>query len=93
MAQVRPSDLLKALARMGFWGRDGGNHTVAVYVLDGRKTRIRTVVDRHNRPFGDNMISEFTRQLGLEGKEFDDFISGSMTPEEYRRLVTSRGKV
>lgn len=93
MAQVSPDGLLKALARMGFWGRSGGSHMVLVYVMNGRKTRIRTVVDRHGRPYGDGRISEYARQLGLEKDEFDQFLDGSMSPEQYRDLVMARGRI
>jgi len=66
---------------------------VLVYVMNGRKTRIRTVVDRHGRPYGDGRISEYARQLGLEKDEFDQFLDGSMSPEQYRDLVMARGRI
>jgi hypothetical protein len=93
VSQITPDDLLKALARMGFWGRTGANHTVLVYVVDGRKTRIRTVVDRHGKPFGEARISDYVHQLGLERAEFDRLMDGTMTPDEYKGIVVSRGRI
>jgi hypothetical protein len=93
VAQLSPRDLLKALARMGFQGREGRRHTVCVLVLDGKKTRVRTVVDRHGRDFGENRIKDYAGQLGLERDEFDRFVGGDMDRTEYERLVTERGKI
>lgn len=93
MSQVSPGELLKALGRIGFWGRDGANHIILVYVLDGRKTRVRTIVDRHGRPFGEGRISDYCRQLGLDRDQFERLLNGQMSPEEYRRIVLTLGKV
>ena len=93
MAQLSPSELLKALGRMGFRGREGRGHTILVLVVNEKKTRIRTMVDRHGRDYGEGRIKDFANQLGLERDEFDLFLDGTMKPEEYVRLVTERGKV
>lgn len=92
MTQISPNELLKVLAKLGFKGRQGGNHTILFYVLDGKKTRIRTVVDRHGRDFGDGRMSSIAREIGLERAELDRAIDGQMTEAEFVKIVKARGK-
>lgn len=94
MGQATADELLKALAKMGFGGRRGkGSHTIHVYMVEGKKSGVRTVVADHGRPFGEGRMADYAEQLGLTRDELDQFISLEMTPEEYRAKLIERGKI
>jgi len=76
-----------------FFGKEGKRHTLVFFVVDGRKTGIHTLVDRHGRDFGDARISSIASELGLTRDEFDRVLAGDMTAVEYTSLVVNKGKV
>ena len=63
------------------------------HTIDGMRTGVRTKMSHGEREVGENLLHMMARQLHLNRRELDDFVSGAMTKEEYVVLLRSRGVI
>ena len=92
MSPRRTRDLAAALLRKGF-GRDNTHHEMYWLYVGGKRTSVRTRISHGAREYGDSLLGQMARQLGLTRSEYDDLIECPMGGTEYVRLLTERGRI
>ncbi len=81
-----------ALTSKGF-PQDNSHHEMYWLYHDGKKTSVRTRISHGATEYGDNLLGQMARQVGLTRPEFSDFIACPMTAARYTALVTERGRI
>ena len=90
MSSFPAARIRSALSSKGF-RLDETHHSLYWLTVAGRKRSIRTRVSHGTRDYGDNLLAQMARQMGLRRRELDEFISCPMTYETYVELLIERG--
>lgn len=86
---LKTKDIKTSLCKKGFV-EDNNNHKKLNFLLDGKKTRMRTQYSHGKNEVGEPLISMMARQIGLTKKQFIDLVSCSLSEEEYCLLVKEK---
>lgn len=81
-----------ALRRKGFEERQGSHYFYHLYV-DGKKTRVHTMVSHGDREIGDKLIKDMSKELMLPKAEFLRLVKCSLSGEEYVAFLRAEGKI
>ncbi len=73
MSVRKTRELRRALTAKGF-RQDNTHHEMYWLYLGSRKTSIRTRISHGSKDYGDNLLGQMARQLGLARADFDDLI-------------------
>ena len=93
MAEYSTSDFINALLKKGFV-QDNTHHTMFWYYLGERKTSVRTRTSQGEKKFGDGLLSERRKQIGLSSKkQMQDFIECPLEKEDMKRILVESGRV
>lgn len=85
-------DVRGCFSRKGFEKHEGGRHEKYYHTDDGGRSDVLTVLSRQS---GGTTVSlqlqgSIARQLKLSIAQFQEFVSCSISKEEYRDIVKSR---
>ena len=83
----------KALKNKGF-NRVESKHKKYILYVDGKKTRIFTVMSRGHREISKGLIKTMMKQLKFDDfRQFLDFIECPMTYEDYITFLRKKGEI
>ena len=92
MTPRKTRDLERGLLGKGF-ARDNTHHEMYWLHVAGKRTSVRTRISHGAREYGENLLGQMARQVGLRRGEFDDLIECPMTEDEYVGLLVERGRI
>lgn len=92
MSPRKTDQIGAALTSKGFQAQDTHHEMYWLYV-DGKKTSVRTRLSHGEREYGDNLLGQMAKQVGLVRRELDDLIDCPLTGPQYRALLIERGRV
>jgi hypothetical protein len=78
---------------MGFFEDDSKDHVYYLHRIENRPTGVRTKISHGEKELGEPLCHKVARQLHLSRRELDEFVENRMTPEEYTRLLRTRGVI
>ncbi|MGB2842589.1 MAG: type II toxin-antitoxin system HicA family toxin [Halobacteriota archaeon] len=89
---IKARKIDSSLTRKGFIKEEGRKHTFYFFVVDGKKTLIRTHLSHGDKDCDDYLLSEIRKQLKFDKKgELIDFIDCTkMNFEEYLSMLTDK---
>lgn len=83
-------DIVAALQKKGFV--EGNNHhRMFIYMVDGKKSSIRTRISHGEKEYGDSLLGQMARQMGLSRSDLDLFIECPLAAEEYKARMLEAG--
>lgn len=80
----------QALQSKGFRKRES-HHAVYILFIGDRKTSIRTKLSHGRQEYGDSLLAQMARQLGLSRAELNDLIRCPLSGTQYVKLLEQRG--
>lgn len=91
MSALKTKEVQKNLCKKGFESHHT-DHEIFIYVLNGKKTNIRTKISHGETEIGDPLISMMARQLHLSKVQFTNFAKCIMSEEEYKQVLSEQGE-
>ena len=83
-----------ALRSKGFDKKDSKRHEKFVLYVDGKKTKIFTVMSRGHKEISKGLIKTMMKQLKFDDfKQFLDFVECPMTYEDYVTFLRKKGEI
>jgi tRNA/tmRNA/rRNA uracil-C5-methylase (TrmA/RlmC/RlmD family) len=92
MASRKSQDIRDALLSKGFKYRES-DHTYLVLCADGKQTSIRTKVSHGIREYGDDLLAQVSRQVGLTKAQLLQLVDCPMTHERYVEILVASRRV
>ena len=92
MTAIKTNKIKKALKKKGFQ-EHVGDHWRYVYCVDGKKTRIRTMLSHGKDEYGNHLLAAVARQMHLSNVQLADFIKCPLTEDAYRELLVQAGEI
>ena len=92
MSSRKTRDLRKALTAKGFEAVHT-HHDMFWLCVGGKRSSVRTRISHGASEYGENLLGQMARQLGLSRTEFDDFIECPLSEEQYVDLLAERGRL
>jgi len=87
MASLKTKKITSALLRKGF-RQDNTHHKYYWFYDQGKKTLVKTRVSHGLAEYGDALLSQVRRQLGLETKkQLLDLVECPLSREDYRDIL------
>ena len=80
----------QALLSKGFM-RVPGDHRRFYYLVEGRKSRVRTRFSHSDRRIEGIRVRQMAKEIGLDRAEFEAFVNCPLSGEIYLSLVRGRG--
>mgnify|MGYP000044160715 CR=1 FL=1 len=77
--------------KLGF-KRRMGKHQIYVLKVGGRQVA-RTLISHGTKEIGDSLLSRMARQIGITRPQLMDILDGTLTREDYLRLLEEQGKI
>lgn len=93
MTTRKVKEVSSRLCGKGFVKDDRSDHCRFFLYVDGRKTRIRTMISHGEREIGEELIHRMASQLKLSKDEFLDLVDCRLDGDGYLRLMRERGFV
>lgn len=93
MTTRKVKEVSSRLCGKGFVKNDRSDHCRFLLYVDGRKTRIRTMISHGEREIGEELIHRMAAQLKLSKDEFLDLVDCRLDGDGYLRLMRERGFV
>jgi hypothetical protein len=90
MSSWKTRDIRKGLLAKGF-NQTKTHHEMYWLYIGDRKTSIRTRISHSESEYGDRLLNQMAKQVGLDRTEFDDLIQCPLSKEQYIELLRSRG--
>ncbi|MDI9642239.1 MAG: type II toxin-antitoxin system HicA family toxin [Archaeoglobales archaeon] len=91
---VKIRELESALTKKGFKREEGGKHTKYFLVVDGKKTKIFTVLSRSQDQISKDLTKRIMKQLKFENNNlFEEFIECPMDYEKYIGYLKNRNQI
>lgn len=69
------------------------HHEMYWLYVGNRKTSVRTRISHSESEYGDRLLNQMAKQVGLNRTEFDDLIECPLTQDEYLQRLRTRGIV
>jgi hypothetical protein len=88
----KTGDISRALSTKGF-ECDKSHHEMYWLHVEGRRSSVRTRISHGAREYGDNLLGQMARQLGLSRSEFDDLVDCPLSEEDYVTRLVDRGRI
>lgn len=92
MTPIKTNKVLRGLTKKGFCLAKG-DHKHLIFYVDGKKTSIRTKVSHGSREISDSLINQMSIQIGLEKKQFINFIDCPLSVKDYLKEIQKKGLV
>ncbi len=92
MSAIKTRDIEQSLKKKGF-KLDNTHHSIYWFYLGTRKSSIRTRISHGSTEYGDNLLSQIGKQMGLNRKELSSFVECQLTEERYREILVERKKI
>lgn len=92
MSPRKTKDIRKSLLVKGFKETNTHHEMYWLYV-GNRKTSVRTRISHSESEYGDRLLNQMAKQVGLNRTEFDDLIECPLTHDEYLKRLRTRGIV
>lgn len=93
MTTRKVKEVSSRLCGKGFVKNDRSDHCRFLLYVDGRKTRIRTMISHGEREIGEELIHRMAAQLKLSKDEFLDLVDCRLDGEEYAGMLMEKGLV
>lgn len=93
MTTRKVKEVSSRLCGKGFVKNDRSDHCRFLLYVDGRKTRIRTMISHGEREIGEELIHRMAAQLKLSKDEFLDLVDCRLDGDGYLWLMRERGFV
>jgi hypothetical protein len=92
MSTWKTKDIRKSLLVKGFQETNTHHEMYWLYV-GTRKTSVRTRISHSESEYGDRLLNQMAKQVGLNRAEFDELIECPLSRDEYVQLLKTRGIV
>ena len=92
MSTHKTRTIKTSLLHKGFKQKNTDHEYFWLYV-EGRKTSVRTRISFGVNEYDDSLLGFMARQLKLQRRELDDFISCPLTKEKYLEQLIKKGDV
>lgn len=92
MSAIKTKDIEQSLTKKGF-RLDNTHHSMYWFYSGNQKSSIRTRISHGSIEYGDNLLSQVGKQMGLTRKELTSFVECHLTEERYRELLVERKKI
>lgn len=92
MNPMKTRDIESGLLRKGF-RRSERHHTYYFLYVDGLKTSIRTKISRGEREYGEPLLGQMSKQLGLDRQQFHELVTCPMSAEDYRQHLAATDRI
>jgi hypothetical protein len=92
MTTFKAMDIEQALTKKGF-SLDTSHHKMFWYYSAGKKTSIRTRVSHGIDEYGDSLIGQMARQVGLTKAQLSSFITCTLSAEQYQAILVTSKKI
>lgn len=90
MSTRKTKDIRKSLLVKGF-KETNTHHEMYWLYIGSRKTSVRTRISHSESEYGDKLLGQMAKQVGLSKAEFDDLIECPLSYDEYVQLLIARG--
>ena len=91
MSSAKTREVKAALLRKGFAGESKRDHLYYFFLNEGTKTRIYTKISHGETDIGDPLQSQMSKQMKLTRSQFKDFVSCTLSGDQYLRLLLDLG--
>lgn len=81
----------KAMSKKGFSAFEGGNHTIYVLIVGGKKSPVRTIFSRGESEANPWLQGMIACQLHLTKQQFDDLVNCPLKYDQYLMLLSEKG--
>lgn len=92
MSAIKTREIEQSLKKKGF-RLDNTHHSMYWFYSGNQKSSIRTRISHGSIEYGDNLLSQVGKQMGLSRNELRNFVECHMTEEHYRDLLIERKKL
>ena len=94
MASLKTKDIVSALLRKGFHQKSSSHHKY-YWLYDGKiQTAVKTRISHGKREYGDNLLGQMSKQLGLDTKmQLVDLVNCPLSKEDYLDLLVRKRRV
>lgn len=94
MNEISSKNLAKALENKGFQKEAGSKHDHYYFFYDGLKTNIRVVISRGSKhSYSGSLLNLVLKQMYLAKKQFEGFVSCSLSEEMYIEHLKENDKL
>jgi hypothetical protein len=88
----KTTKLRKALLSKGF-KKENQHHEMYWYLVGNKRTSVRTRISHGEREYGDPLLGEMAKQLGLKREEFDDLVECPLDELRYREILLQQQRI
>lgn len=89
----KAADVATGLQKKGFEENTKRKDIHYHLYLNGKKTRVFTMISHGEKEIHDGLIGTMARQVGLSKKEFSDLIDCPLSQDDYVVRLREQGKV
>jgi predicted RNA binding protein YcfA (HicA-like mRNA interferase family) len=90
VAPIKAREVESALLKKGF-ELDQRHHRFFFLVVDGRSSGIFTRISHGHEDIGDKILGRMARQMKIKRRELDEFVSCSMSGNDYLARLRAGG--
>ena len=89
MSSLKTRIIIQNLTKKGFIENRAGDHIFLAYIVNKKKTAIRTKVSHSHSEIGDALIGMMAKQVKLSKADFIKFAECEISEAEYRSKVNN----
>ena len=87
MSSLKKRSIINSMTKKGFKENTSGDHIYLAFVVDGKKTGIKTKVSHSHSEIGDSLIGLMAKEIKISKRDFMDFINCTLSEQDYRNKV------
>ena len=84
---VKARDVIRALEKKGFGKNNSKDIRYVYYKMDGKKSKISTMISHGEIEIGDTLLGRMSSQMNISRSRLNEFIECSLTQEQYQDLA------